>query len=167
MRLPRQVERARIPASPLFGVALLSFACLAPAVLSSFPRGVELGFEGETGAAGHGRAASVVWIRLLPGDQALVDGAPASLDAIAARVAERLSRDPETLVVLDVRPDVSFQAMIAAYDRLERIDAEHGGPIRNLAIPTQRDVREYIERHGVDPSEVWSRPEPEPSDAGG
>ena len=148
MRLERpRPARARIPAAPLFGVALLSFACLAPAVFSSAARGVPLGFGGETTrAAARGR---VVWIRVLPGDTAVVDGEPASIADIAVRVAPILAADPAALFVLEVRPDVPFRSMIAAYDQLEGID------VRNMAVPTQRDIREYIQRYGVDPSEIW------------
>ena len=146
MRLRRRGARARIPEAPLFGVALLSFACLAPAVFSSSARGVALGF---TDATSRDEAGRVVWIRVLPGDAAVVDGEPVDLRGIGGLVAPVLASDPRALVVLDVRPDVPFQAMVAAYDQLTGIDA------RNVAIPTQRDIRDYIQRYGVDPSEIW------------
>jgi hypothetical protein len=93
---------------------------------------------------------------------AVVDGAPAAIARIADRVAPILATDPGALVVLDVRPDVPLRTMIAAYDQIEGID------VRNLAIPTQRDIREYIQRYGVDPSEIWGgRAAPEASHAGG
>jgi hypothetical protein len=101
-----------------------------------------------------------VWIRVFPGDSAVVDGEPASIGEIGERIAPVLSADPGALFVLDVRPDVPFQSMIAAYDQLQGTGARH------LAIPTQRDIREYIQRYGVDPSEIWgSGPAPEPAHA--
>lgn len=146
MRIRRRpAGRARIPAAPLFGVALTSFACLAPAVFSSSSRGLALGFA-DAAPRDEGR---VVWIRVLPGDAAVVDGEPVSVAGIGGAVAPVLAREPRALVVLDVRPDVPFQAMVAAYDQLAGIG------VRNLAIPTQRDIREYIQRYGIDPSEIW------------
>jgi biopolymer transport protein ExbD len=159
VRLPRRAAgRVEVPTTPFLGLALVSFACITPLVLWPDHGGVDLAFRA-TAPAETPSAGDVVWIRVLPDSGVLVDGEPGTIESLPERLSRKPLTAPGTLVVLDVREDAPYGAMIAAYDRLVSIDRDHGGPIGNLVIPSQREIREYIRRYGIDPAEAWSNPD--------
>ena len=54
-------------------------------------------------------------------------------------------------MILHADPDAPYQAMIRVYDELMSSEAKTGVPIQNLAIPTQREIEEYVKVFGRNP----------------
>jgi biopolymer transport protein ExbD len=73
---------------------------------------------------------------------------------ILAYLEPKLTRDPNKPVILYTDPQAPYQAMIAVYDELGSAkDETHGFRVRNIAVPTQSEVMQYIELFGFNPFE--------------
>jgi len=64
----------------------------------------------------------------------------------------RFTRAPGKPVVLYVAPGLPYREVVAVYDRLLDVFVAAGGVgAANISIPTQSDIRAYLESFGVDP----------------
>jgi biopolymer transport protein ExbD len=82
-----------------------------------------------------------------------VDCKPMGLDQILDYLEPRLSRNPEKPVILYTDAYAPYQAMIAVYDVLGSAEKERGFKVKNISVPTQSEVQEYIELFGFNPFE--------------
>ena len=84
----------------------------------------------------------------------LVDCKPMELDEILPYLEPKLLRNPEKPVILYTDGNAPYQAMIAVYDVLgEPKEETHGFKIKNISVPTQSEVQEYIALFGLNPFE--------------
>ena len=76
------------------------------------------------------------------------------LDEILAYLEPKLTRDAQKAVILYTDAYAPYQAMISVYDVLGTPKMEtHGWKVRNISVPTQSEVQEYIEIFGYNPFE--------------
>ena len=65
----------------------------------------------------------------------------------------RLSRNPEKPVILYTDAYAPYQAMISVYDVLGSAEDTRGFKVKNISVPTQSEVQEYIQLFGFNPFE--------------
>jgi biopolymer transport protein ExbD len=99
---------------------------------------------------GPGVAEAATFIRVNPDASILVDCQPMPLTAILDYLEPHLAEDPEKPVILYTDPYASFEAMIAVYDVLAAAE-ERGFEVRNVSVPTQSEVQEYVALFGLNP----------------
>jgi hypothetical protein len=56
-------------------------------------------------------------------------------------------------VILYTDAYAPYQAMISVYDVLGMAETERGFKVRNISVPTQTEVQEYIQIFGYNPFE--------------
>jgi biopolymer transport protein ExbD len=87
-------------------------------------------------------------------DAVLVDCRPMRESEIRAYLEPVLARNPDKPVILYAEPDARYGDMVAVYDALV---ADTNGPdgdsvrVKNVFIPTRRDIERYIEQFGGNP----------------
>ncbi len=60
-------------------------------------------------------------------------------------------------MILYTDPEATYQSMISVYDVLAGTGVEnsqHSFKVTDIAVPTQRDIEEYIDLFGANPFEV-------------
>jgi len=98
-------------------------------------------------------------VKVLPDASITVDGKPTPLDGILDSLEVRLRANPDCPVVLYTSSEATYQAMVSVYDMLSQAGTARGIEIKNLSIPTQSDVQEYVRLFGFNPFDPPSRSE--------
>lgn len=124
----RRRRRPLISLTPLIDVVfiLLVFFMLASSFLDW--RAIDLNAPAQAGAASSVEGALLVEVRP---DGLRLAGAPVSLDALAARVAERLQENPDQRVLVKPAAGVVLQDAVNVLDRLSAAGASSLSLIRD------------------------------------
>ena len=102
------------------------------------------------------RASAGMIVKVLPDASLTVDGKPTPLTGILDSLETRLRANPDCPVVLYTSPEAPYQAMISVYDQLSQAGSARGIEIKNLSIPTETEVQEYVRSSGFNPFETRS-----------
>ncbi|HSL84529.1 MAG TPA: biopolymer transporter ExbD [Thermoanaerobaculia bacterium] len=84
-----------------------------------------------------------VLIEIMPGGQILVDSRPMELEAILDYLKPRLERNPLKPVIIRPDPDSDYGHMVDVFDELRQADEKIGMQVRNISIPTQREIEAF------------------------
>jgi biopolymer transport protein ExbD len=93
-----------------------------------------------------------VYIRVYPGGIIQVDGRQMDVAQILPYLKPKLENWPDKPVILHTEPQANYQDMIMVYDELKGGD-RIGVYVKNIAIPTNREIEEYIQFFGYNPFE--------------
>ena len=96
-----------------------------------------------------------VFINIHTDGSVLVDCKPMEGEEILDYLEPKLARNPEKPVILYTDPYAPYQAMISVYDIIGNAEVEktRGFKIKNISVPTQSEVAEYIQLFGFNPFE--------------
>ena len=83
-----------------------------------------------------------VLIEIQPGGQYVVDQQPMQLGEILDYLRPRLERNPLKPVIIRPDPNAQYGYMVDVFDEL-RQGAEKGVEVRNISIPTQREIEAF------------------------
>jgi biopolymer transport protein ExbD len=120
----------------------------------SATKGLELRLPTDTTPDSEPKPA--VFIHIQP-DRILVDCRLMEPDEILPYLEPKLLRDPNKPVILYTDSEAEYRRMVAVYDLLAetRISGSQWSfEVRNVFIPTRREVEEYIGLFGVNPLEI-------------
>ena len=107
-----------------------------------------------------------VFIKVAADGSISVDCKPMQIREILDYLAPKLQRDAEKPVILYTDPFASYQSMISVYDvlvvperednrlREENLPPEYGWKVKNISVPTQSEIQDYIEIFGYNPFEA-------------
>jgi biopolymer transport protein ExbD len=90
-------------------------------------------------------------------DRVVVDCREMGVDEILPYLEPKLLRNPNKPVILYTDPEATYQSMISVYDVLAGAgieNSQHSFKVTEIAVPTQRDIDEYIDLFGANPFEV-------------
>lgn len=95
-----------------------------------------------------------VFVKVASDGSVTVDCKEMELDEILPYLEPKLLRNPEKPVILYTSPVAEYQSMIRVYDVLGSATVEREGfKVKNISVPTQSEVQEYIELFGMNPFE--------------
>jgi biopolymer transport protein ExbD len=153
MKLRRKGQEAEIPTSSMADIAFLLIIFFMVTAVFSATKGLDfkLPQDDDKSPPEHEEA---VFIKVGPDSSITVDCQPMELDEILSYLEPKLTRDAEKPVILYTDAYAPYQAMIAVYDVLGEPDYEpHGYKVKNISVPTQSEVAEYIQVFGYNPFE--------------
>jgi len=156
MKLDRRTPQAEIPTASMADIAFLLIIFFMVTTVFSASRGLELRLP-EEDRDRPPVTEEAVFIRVLPDGSAIVDCRPMEPEAILDHLEPKLTRNPAKPIVLYTDPDAPYSAMIAIYDVLAQAEERRGFEVKNVSVPTQREVQEYIELFGLNPFEQSCR----------
>jgi biopolymer transport protein ExbD len=90
-------------------------------------------------------------------DRVVVDCREMGVNEILPYLEPKLLRNPNKPVILYTDPEATYQSMISVYDVLAGTGVEnsqHSFKVTEIAVPTQRDIDEYIDLFGANPFEA-------------
>ena len=95
-----------------------------------------------------------VFIKVGADGSVLVDCQPMEGQQILDYLEPKLARNPEKPVLLYTDAYAPYQAMINVYDVIGSAEKTRGFKVKNISIPTQSDIQEYIGLFGINPFEA-------------
>jgi biopolymer transport protein ExbD len=152
----RRTLNAEIPTASMADISFLLIIFFLVTRVFSATRGLDFDLPAEETAA-KAEEVEAVYIQIAADGSLRVDKQPVEL----ARLLEVLepemkpgAGDPDRQVIIRPDPQTPFQALIDVYDELRQARERRGFEIGSVSIPTQRQVREYVEKYGVNPFDI-------------
>jgi biopolymer transport protein ExbD/biopolymer transport protein TolR len=152
MRLKRKFEEAEIPTSSMADIAFLLIIFFMVTAVFSATKGLEFSLPKDDQNQPP-EEEEATFVKVESDGSVMVDCRPMMLDDILDYLEPRLTRNPEKPVILYTDAYAQYQAMIAVYDVLGSAEELRGFKVKNISVPTQTEVQEYIELFGFNPFE--------------
>ena len=152
MKLKRKFEDAEIPTSSMADIAFLLIIFFMVTAVFSATKGLEFSLPKDDQNQPP-EEEEATFVKVESDGSVMVDCKPMELEGILDYLEPRLTRNPEKPVILYTDAYAPYQAMIAVYDVLGSAEELRGFKVKNISVPTQTEVQEYIELFGFNPFE--------------
>ncbi len=154
MRIFKRTDKeAEIPTASMADIAFLLIIFFMVTTVFSATKGLEFRLPKEEKDKPP-EQEEAVFIKVHPDGGLLVDCRPMELDQILDYLEPKLTRNPEKPVILYTDPDASYAAMVTVYDVLAQAEKKRGFKVKNISVPTQSEIQDYIALFGVNPFEA-------------
>jgi len=152
MKLSKKPQDANIPTSSMADIAFLLIIFFMVTAVFSATKGLEFELPKDDQDQPP-ESEEATFIKVEANSSITVDCKPMELDGILDYLEPRLTRNPEKPVILYTDAYAPYQAMISVYDVLGSAEQSRGFKVKNISVPTQTEVQEYIELFGFNPFE--------------
>lgn len=152
MKLKEKQASAEIPTASMADIAFLLIIFFMVTTVFSATKGLEFKLPKEEQLLDV-ETQEAVYIKVNPDSSITVDGKPMGLDDILPYLQPKLERWPDKPVILHTDPEAPYSAMVAVYDVLKRGKQVIGIEVKNINIPTNSEIQEYIQIFGYNPFE--------------
>jgi biopolymer transport protein ExbD len=153
MKILKRAQEAEIPTSSMADIAFLLIIFFMVTAVFSATKGLTFSLPKEENQPPNAESEEAVFIKVAPDGSLTVDCKPMELGGILDYLEPKLTRDAEKPVILYTDAYAPYQAMISVYDILGSSEKERGFKVKNISVPTQSEVAEYIEIFGYNPFE--------------
>ena len=153
MKLEKKVDEAEIPTSSMADIAFLLIIFFMVTAVFSATKGLDFALPKEEQQPPDTEQEEAVFIKVAPDGSITVDCKPMQLNGILDYLEPKLTRDAEKAVILYTDAYAPYQAMIAVYDVLGSAEDQRGFKVRNISVPTQSEIEDYIQIFGYNPFE--------------
>jgi len=157
MKLKRKDEEPEIPTASMADIAFLLIIFFMVTAVFSATKGLELKLPNdEEQEQLDTEQEEAVFIHVY-GDYLLVDCKPLEVEDILPYLEPKLVRDAQKHVILYTDSEAKYERMIEVYDELAKTKGEDNPypfTVKNISIPTQSEVQNYIEIFGANPFET-------------
>jgi biopolymer transport protein ExbD len=152
MKLPKKRTESEIPTSSMADIAFLLIIFFMVTAVFSATKGLEFKLPKDDDKPPEQEEA--VFIKVSADETVMVDCKQMDLREILPYLEPKLLRNPEKPVILYTDASAPYSAMILVYDVLGSAKQEtHGFKVKNISVPTQSEVQEYIQLFGLNPFE--------------
>ncbi len=149
----RDPKEAEIPTASMADIAFLLIIFFMVTTVFSATKGLEFTLPQEEKDRPVEQEEAVL-IQVAVDGSLLVDCQPMTHDQILDYLEPKLTRNPEKPVILYTDADAPYAAMVAVYDVLAQSEEKRGFRVKNIAVPTQSEVQEYIATFNFNPFEA-------------
>ena len=157
MKLNRKEEEPEIPTASMADITFLLIIFFMVTAVFSATKGLELKLPSDDDEQQKQvEEEEAVFIHVY-GDQLLVDCKPMEISDILPYLEPKLTRDAQKHVILYTDSDAPYSRMVDVYDELAKTkgdDSPWPFQVKNISIPTQSEVKGYIEIFGANPFET-------------
>jgi len=153
MRLFKKAQEAEIPTASMADIAFLLIIFFMVTAVFSATKGLDFALPKEENQPPNVESEEAVFIKVAPDGSLTVDCKPMGLDGILDYLEPKLTRDAEKPVILYTDAYAPYQDMISVYDVLAQAESKRGFKVRNISVPTQSEVADYIDIFGYNPFE--------------
>lgn len=157
MKLKRNDEEPEIPTASMADIAFLLIIFFMVTAVFSATKGLELKLPNDEDQKDRQvEEEEAVFIHVY-GDYLLVDCKPMEVSDILPYLEPKLVRDAQKHVILYTDSEAPYSRMIEVYDKLAEtkgVDNPWPFTVKNISIPTQSEVQNFIEIFGANPFET-------------
>ncbi len=157
MKLQRKDQEPEIPTASMADIAFLLIIFFMVTAVFSATKGLELKLPNDEEQKNlDTEQEEAVFIHVY-GDYLLVDCKPMEVQDILPYLEPKLVRDAQKHVILYTDSEAKYERMIEVYDELAKTKGDENPypfEVKNISIPTQSEVQNYIEIFGANPFET-------------
>ncbi len=139
MRFGRRTVSDEIPTASMADIAFLLIIYFMVTTTFAATRGLDFSLPQEEDTPLVDKEESVL-IEIQPGGVLLVDNQPMELDAILDYLKPKLERNPMKPVIIRPNEMAEYGYMVDVFDELRQAKDKMGIEVKNVSIPTQREV---------------------------
>ena len=139
MKFSRSRVNDEIPTASMADIAFLLIVYFMLTSTFAATRGLDFALPEEEDTPLVDKEESVL-IEIRPGGQLIVDGSPMPLDGVLDYLKPKLERNPAKPVIIRPDPNAEYGYMVAIFDELRQAPEKIGLEVRNVSIPTQREI---------------------------
>ena len=138
-KIVRKPPDSEIPTASMADIAFLLIVFFMVTAVFASTKGLEfkLPQEEQEQAA---QEEEAVFIQVFPGDAIAVDCTPFSHDQILDYLAPKLERNPMKPVIIRLNEMTEYGYMVSVFDELRQAPEKIGIEVKNVSIPTQREI---------------------------
>lgn len=140
MKITRSTLEDEIPTSSMADIAFLLIVYFMLTSTFATTRGLDFSLPKEQEDTPLVEKEDSVLIEIQPGGQLIVDGTPRQLDTLLEYLQPRLERNPVKPVIIRPDPAAEYGYMVNVFDELRQAPEKIGLEVRNVSIPTQREI---------------------------
>lgn len=160
MKLKKMGPISEIPTSSMADIAFLLIIFFMVTAVFSATKGLEFKLPKDENNAPPD-TEDAIFIKVSADSSITVDCKPMDVNEIMNYLEPKLERNPEKPVILYTDPYAPYQAMISVYDVIGAAGKEeipnnswiNYPEVKNISVPTQTEVQEYINLFGQNPFE--------------
>lgn len=141
MKVEKRAVSDEIPTSSMADIAFLLIVYFMVTTTFAATRGLDFALPKDDDSPVIEKEEAVL-IEIRPGGQILVDQKPMQRTEILDYLRPKLERNPLKPVIIRPDPQSSYGDMVAVFDEL-RLGAEKGLEVKNISIPTQREIESF------------------------
>ena len=152
MKLRKKPEESEIPTSSMADIAFLLIIFFMVTAVFSATKGLDFKLPKDDYQAPP-ETEDAVFIKVNTDSSIEVDCQPMEHAGILDYLEPKLARNPEKPVILYTDAYAPYQAMVSVYDVLGSAEKTRGFKVKNISVPTQSEIQEYIQLFGFNPFE--------------
>jgi biopolymer transport protein ExbD len=158
VKLARRPQEAEIPTASMADIAFLLIIFFMVTAVFASTKGLELKLPVEEEPS-QAEGEEAVFIQVFSDGSISVDCRPMQPEEILPYLFPKLSRNPEKPVIVYAQPDAEYAHLVNVYDVLVQGKdvpewQQQQLKVKNISIPTQSDIQDYIALFGVNPFET-------------
>jgi biopolymer transport protein ExbD len=142
MRFKRASVSDEIPTASMADIAFLLIIYFMVTTTFAATRGLDFALPKEEDNPPLIEKEESVLIEIGPAGNIIVDQQPMEIDKILEYLKPKLERNPNKPVIIRPDPSSPYGQMVAVFDEL-RQGAEKGVEVKNISIPTQREIEAF------------------------
>lgn len=151
MKLASKKSEVEIPTASMADIAFLLIIFFMVTTVFSATKGLDFKLPKNEDEQLETDTVEAVYIKVFPGGSVEVDRQPMALDQILPYLHPKLERWPDKPIILYTLPEATYGDMISVYDTLKQGPQQIGMDVKNIGIPTHREIAQYTEIFGYNP----------------
>ena len=140
MKFKREDQEAEIPTSSMADIAFLLIIYFMLTTTFAATRGLDFALPKDDNNPPMIEKEESVLIEIQPGGNLVVDGSGMQLGDILDYLKPKLERNPMKPVIIRPLEAAEYGYMVDVFDELRQAEDKIGIPVRNVSIPTQREI---------------------------
>ncbi len=141
MKFQKRAVNDEIPTASMADITFLLIIFFMVTNTFAATRGLDFALPKDERATTIEKEESVL-ISIRAGGALEVDGKAMRLEQVLDYLKPKLERNPAKPVIIRPEPEASYGDMISVYDLLRR-GKENGVEVKNITIPTQREIDQF------------------------
>lgn len=143
MKFEREKVSDEIPTSSMADIAFLLIIYFMVTTTFAATRGLDFALPKNEQNPPVVEKEESVLIDIRPNGQLIVDKKPMQLSQVLDYIKPKLERNPMKPVIIKPDPDAPYGDMVDVFDELRQADKKIGIPIKNISIPTEREIEKF------------------------
>ena len=143
MKFERRKVNEEIPTASMADIAFLLIIYFMLTATFAATRGLDFAFPEEEDDPPLIEREESTLIEIMPDRSLMVDGQPMRLDGLLDYIRPFLDADPRRPVIIRPDPAAPYGEMVRVFDHLRRAPELAGIEVRNIAIPTEREIQTF------------------------
>lgn len=144
MKIEREQKVSdEIPTSTMADIAFLLIIYFMLTATFTATRGIDFGLPKEEDVPPEIEPEEAVHIKVEPGGNLDVDKRAMELSDVLDYLQPKLERNPTKPVIIETDPQASYGYMVDVLDELRQAPDKIGMEVRNISIPTRREIEAF------------------------